>query len=168
MTLVGSDYLLRLSGLAVSFVGFSGVIVALRRALGVELGSIHTYLVRFLIEGGLAVAAFGLLPAALSFTGLPDSTIWRLSSATAAFVFSGYLILVFRRRLRETPRISILRPEPIVAVPVSVVAVVGFWVNAIGIGFQPGAALYALALTAFFLVGGWIFIQNLDRFFGKL
>jgi hypothetical protein len=167
MTLIGSDYLLRLSALAVSFVGFSGVIVALRRALGVELASIHMYLIRFLIEGGLAVATFGLLPAALSFTGLPDSMIWRLLSATAAFVFSGYLILVFRRRIRVTPRISILRPEALVAVPVSVLAVLGFWVNTVGIGFQPSAALYAMALTAFFLVGVWIFIQNLERFFGN-
>ena len=37
MTLTGSDYLLGLSALAVSFVGFSAVIVALRRALGAEL-----------------------------------------------------------------------------------------------------------------------------------
>lgn len=166
MTPLGSDYLLRISGFAVSFVGFAGVIVALRRALGSDLTPLHLYLVRFLIEGGLAVTTFGLLPSALSFAGLSESTIWRLASGAAAVVFSGYMVLVLRRRLGLTPRMSALQLEPLVTVPVAVLALVGFWVNTVGINFQPGPALYALALTAFFLLGFWIFIQNLVRFFG--
>jgi len=51
MTLTGSDYLLRLSALAVSFVGWSAIVVTLRRALGAELSALHVYFVRFFIEG---------------------------------------------------------------------------------------------------------------------
>lgn len=87
---VAFDYLIRLSTIAVAFVGWSAIVVTLRRALGAELGALHMYFVRFFIEGGLAVAAFGLFPAALSLSSLGDSTIWRLSSAAAAVVFSVY------------------------------------------------------------------------------
>ena len=74
MTLAGSDYLLRLSALAVALVGFSAVVVAVLRALGGELTDLHMYYVRLFMEGGLSVAAFSLLPPALSFTGLADSS----------------------------------------------------------------------------------------------
>ncbi len=163
MALSETDYLLRRSGLAVSFVGFSAVVVALRRALGAELSDPHMYFVRFLIEGSLLVAAFALLPAALSFTGLENSTTWRLSSAAAALVFSIYLPFLFRRRRRVTTG-----PIPVltrVFFGFSLLATVALWVNAVGFG--PSAAVYALTLTWLLVLGGWVFVQNLDLFFGK-
>ncbi len=166
MTLVGSDYLLRLSALAVSFVGFASVIVALRRALGAELSSLHMHFVRLFIEGSLAVAAFGLLPGALSYTGLTEPVIWRLSSALAALTFSAYLVSLFRRRRRITPG-----PFPLITIvnyAVSIVAALALWGNAVGIPIQPSASPYILALTWFLVLGGWVFLQNLDLFFGHL
>src|SRR6516165_1954524 len=137
MMLSAWDYLLRLSILAVSFVGWSAIVVSLRRALGAELSALHMYFVRFFIEGGLAVATLGLLPGALSLTGLADSTIWRLSSAAAAFVFSVYLIFLFRRRRRVTPG-PIQLPTG-VAFAISIMATLALWVNTVGFGFQPSA-----------------------------
>jgi hypothetical protein len=165
MTLTGADYLLRLSALAVSFVGFAAVVVALRRALGADLSALHMYFVRFFIEGGLAVAAFGLLPGALSFTGLANLTIWRLSSAAAAFMFSVYFIFLFRRRRRVT--IGPIQLQTRVAFAMSITATLALWVNTVGFGFQPSAAAYALALTWLLVVGGWVFVQNLGLFFGE-
>lgn len=52
MRLTGSDYLLRLSARAVSFVRVSAIVVALRQALGVELSDLHLHFVRLFIEGG--------------------------------------------------------------------------------------------------------------------
>ncbi len=46
-------------------------------------------------------------------------------------------------------------------------AVVALWVNTVGVRFQPTAAPYALALTWFLVVGGWVFTQNLDLFLGQ-
>ena len=163
MKLTGSDYLLRLSLLAVSFVGWSAIVVTLRRALGAELSALHMCFVRFFIEGGLAVAAFGLLPGALSFTGLADSTIWRLSSAAAAFMFSVFLTFLFRRRRRVTP--GQIQLQTSVAFAASIMAALALWVNTVGVGFQPSAAAYALALTWLLVVGGWVFVQNLGLFF---
>ena len=166
MTLTGSDYLLRLSALAVSFVGWSAIVVTLRRALGADLSALHMYFVRFFIEGGLAVAAFGLLPGALTFTGLADSTIWRISSGAAAFMFSMYFIFLFRRRRRVTP--GSLQLQTRVAFAISIIATLALWVNTVGFGFQPNAAAYALALTWLLVVGGWVFVQNLELFFGEM
>lgn len=163
MTLDGSDYLLRLSGLAVSFVGFSGVIVALQRALGAELSDLHMHFVRLFIEGGLAVAALGLLPAVLSTTGLADSTIWRLSSAAAALMFSTHLIFLFRRRRRVAPGRVPLRM--IVNYVISILSTLALWVNTVGFRYQPSAAPYALALTWFLVMSGLVCLQNLDLFF---
>ncbi len=162
MTITGPDYLLRLSSLAVTFVGFSSIVVALRRALGAELSDLHMYFVRLFIEGGLYVAALGLLPTALSFTGLAESTIWRLSSAAAALFASVYLIIQLRRRHRVTPG-----PVPFQAsfnYAITNIATLALWANTIGLGFQPSAAPYALALTWFLVVAGWIFLQNLELF----
>jgi len=121
------------------------------------------HFVSLFIEGGLAVAAFGLLPVALSFTGLADSTIWRLSSAAAAVIFSGYLIVLFRRRRRVAPGPVPLRTS--VDYVMYIMAALVLWVNTVGFRFQPSAAPYALALTWFLVMGAWVFVQNRDLFF---
>jgi len=160
----GFDYLLRLSTIAVAFVGWSAIVVTLRRALGAELGALHMYFVRFFIEGGLAVAAFGLLPAALSLTDLGDATVWRLSSVGAALLFTVYLAFLLRRRRRVTA--GRLPVRTVVAFVTSVAAVVALWVNTVGAHLESSASTYALALTWLLVVGGWVFVDNLELFFG--
>ena len=73
------------------------------------------------------MAAFGLLPVALSLTRLGDSAIWRLSSAAAALLFSAYFVALLRRRRRVT-----VGPLPLrtVIAAASVASTVAFWVNA--------------------------------------
>ena len=148
--------------MSVSFVGFGAVVVTLRQALGARLSDLHLHFVRLFIEGRLAVAAFGLLPAALSTTNLADSMIWRLSSALSALSFSTYLLFLFRRRRRVDP--GPVPAQAIVNFLVSAVPALALWVNAVGIGFQPNAVLYVLPLNWFLVVGAWVFLQNLDFF----
>ncbi len=162
MTVAGTDYLLRLSGLAVTFVGFSAVVVTLRRALEAQISEIHIYFIRLFIEGGLMVGALGLLPAALTFTGLSEAMLWRVSSAAAALVFTVYGVFLFRRR-RSVSGGSI----PVTALldfAIFILATLALWANALAIGVHPSAGPYALALTFFLVLGGWAFVQNL-RFF---
>ncbi len=78
----------------------AAAVVTVRRALEAEVSELHVYFVRRFTEGGLLVGAFGVLPAALSFSGLADTMVWRLSSAAAARLFTIYLIVLFRRRRR--------------------------------------------------------------------
>ena len=144
------DYLLRLSVLAVSFVGFSAIVVTLCRALGGELSAHHRYTIRLLIELGLAVAAFAILPGALSFTGLADSTVWRLSSAAAALIASVQLTITTGRRRRPAPGPA---PRVIVNNRLFILGTLALWVNTVGFRFQPIAAPYVLALALFLGLG---------------
>jgi len=156
------DYLIRLSTIAVLFVGWSAIVVTLRRALEAELDALHMYFVRFFIEGGLAVAAFGLVPPALSTTDLTDSAVWRLASAAAAITFSVYFVLLFRRRRRIT--VGSLPLRTVVSFTASITATLALWANAVAPGFQPSGAVFALALTGLLLVGGMVFVENLTLF----
>ncbi len=75
-----------------------------------------------------------------------------------------YFIFLFRRRRRVTSG-----PIPLatrVAFALSIIPILGLWVNVVGAGFKPNAAPYALAFTWLLMVGGWVFIQNLELFFG--
>src|SRR4029079_375389 len=88
VTSAESDYLFRLAGLSLSFVGFSAVVVTLRGALGGELSDRHVRLVRLYIEGGLLVTALALVPTLLNLLHVPDTITWPVSSAAAASIFT--------------------------------------------------------------------------------
>src|SRR5689334_19682928 len=98
VTSAESDYLLRLAGLSLSFVGFSAVVVTLRGALGGKLSDRHLRLVRLYIEGGFVVTALALLPTLLHLLHAPDTVTWPLCSAVAASIFTFVLVVQFRRR----------------------------------------------------------------------
>lgn len=93
-----SDFLLRLSGLALSFVGFSAIVVTLRGALGGKLSDRHLRLVRLYIEAGLIVTGLGLVPTLLMMLDVPAIVVWRASSVAAALIFTLLLVSQFRRR----------------------------------------------------------------------
>ncbi len=183
MNLAGSDYLLRLAALSLSFVGFSTIVVALRRALAGELSDRHIALVRLFIEGGLAVTegglavtegglavtegglavtAFGLLPSVLSLLEVPNSGVWRLVSAAAGLTFSAYLMTQARRRRRvESGRLPL---RVVINSSVSIIALAALWLNAAAIPFEPSVGPYALALTWFPFLSGLVFLQTLEVF----
>src|SRR6188508_2763659 len=96
VTSAESDYLFRLAGLSLSFVGFSAVVVTLRGALGGELSDRHLRLVRLYIEGGFLVTFLALVPNLLNLVHVPDTVIWSLSSAAAGAIFSFVLLIQFR------------------------------------------------------------------------
>ena len=161
MTSSESDYLLRLAGLSLSFVGFSAVVVSIRGALGGELSDRHLRLVRLYIEGGLLVTALALMPTLLSLLHVPDTVTWPLSSAAAALVFTIVLLIQFRRRRAVEGRF----PAWVVIVYViSAVAVASLWLNVAGIPLAPNVGPYAVVLTWALCVFGFIFVRTIDVF----
>ena len=162
MTSAESAFLLGLAGLSLSFVGFSSVVVTLRGALGGEISERHLRLVRLYIEGGFLVTALALMPAVLDLLRLSDSLTWRLSSAAAASVFSVLMLTQFRRRRAvEAGRFP---PWVVIIYVLSLVSVVGLWLNAAGIPLPPSAGPYAVALTWAICVFGFIFVRTIDIF----
>jgi hypothetical protein len=156
-----SDYLLRLATLSLSFVGFSAIVVTLRGALGGELSARHLRLVRLYIEGGLLVTALGLVPTLLNLLGVPESVTWRAASAAAALIFTLVLVIQFRRRRAVEGHFP---PWVIIIFAISIVIVLGLWLNVMGIFFQPSVGPYAVALTWALCTFGFIFIHTIEIF----
>jgi hypothetical protein len=118
--------------------------------------------VRLIIEGGLLVLIFALIPPALSLTDLAEPAIWRISSTVFGLVSSIYLAAAIRRRL--TIGTSGLPLRVIVNVVITVVAILAMWVNALGIFAEPNAWPYVLALTLSLIFSVFIFLQNIGLF----
>jgi hypothetical protein len=162
MPLIGSDYLLNLALIAVSFVGFSTVAIALRQTSSSGLSEFHMHFVRLFIEAGFAVAASSLVPVALSTTSLSPSAIWQLSSAVAAVSWTWYHIQSVRRRLRVS---SGPIPWPMrINMVFNTLALILLWENAAGFPFPPNAGPYLWAVTIFLGLDAAIFLQNLEVF----
>lgn len=157
----GTDYLLRLAGLSLSFVGFSAIVVTVRRALGGELSEGHIRLVRLYIETGLAVTALSMVPTLLAFFGMSEAALWRVASLVAGSLLTLLMIVQFRRRRRIEGRFP---PWVVVVYLTSVAAVLALWLNVIGFPYGPGIAPYAVSLTWSLFVSGYIFLRTLDVF----
>ena len=162
MTSAESDYLLRLAGLSLSFVGFSAVVVTLRGALGGELSDRHLRLVRLYIEGGLLVTALALVPTLLNLLHVPDTVTWPVSSAAAAVIFTFVLLIQFRRR--RTVESGRFPPWVVIVYAVSTIAVAGLWLNVAGIPFPPSAGPYAVVLTWALCIFGFTFVRTIELF----
>jgi hypothetical protein len=160
MTSAESDYLMRLAGLSLSFVGFSALVVTLRGALGRQLSDRHLRLVRLYIEGGLLVTALALIPTLLNLVHLPDFATWPLSSAVAACVLTVLLVIQFRRRRSVEPGRFPL--WVIIVYLISTVAVAALWLNVAGFLFPPNVGPYAIALTWALCVFGFIFVRTME------
>ena len=161
MTPAESDFLLRLAGLALSFVGFSAIVVSLRGALGGELSARHLRLVRLYIEGGLVVTALGLVPALLNLLHVSESIMWRVCSAAAALIFTLVLLTQFRRRRAVE---GVFPPWVGAIFVLSIVAVLSLWLNVVGVVYPPGFGPYAVALTWALIVFGFIFVSTIEIF----
>jgi hypothetical protein len=162
VTSAESDYLFHLSGLSLSFVGFSAVVVTLRGALGGKLSDRHLRLVRLYIEGGFLVTALALVPALLNLLHIPDTVLWPLSSAVAASIFTILLVIQFRRRRTIEPGRFPL--WVVVVYAVSTVAVAGLWLNVAGMPFSPNAGPYAVVLTWALCIFGFTFVRTIELF----
>lgn len=161
MTPAESDFILRIAGLALSFVGFSAIVVSLRGALGGQLSDQHLRLVRLYIEGGLIVTGLGLVPGLLNLLEVSEPVIWRACSAIAALIFTLLMVIQFRRRKTVEGHFPLW---VVVIFAISVVVVLALWLNAAGFPFQPNVGPYAVALTWTLGVCGFIFLHTIEIF----
>ena len=88
--------------------------------------------------------AVGLLPPLLDLMGLAESLVWRLSSTAAGLTFTIYIVTQFRRRRRVESGRPPLRVS--INFTISIIAVVGLWLKATGILFEPNLAPMPLPL----------------------
>jgi hypothetical protein len=159
MDLPGATYLYTLAALAVSFVGFSALVMILRQTFGGEVSKLDTLITRIFIQLGFIVAAGALLPSLLSLFQLAHDLVWRLASAvTAVPAFLFAVTYPARRRAASGVRTPIVVWIDVLVLVLAAIALIG---NAIGLGFEPAAGPFAGALTAILFLSFWAYLQAL-------
>ena len=118
-------------------------------------------LVRLYIEGGLLVTALGLVPTLRNLLHVREYVAWRAASAAAALIFTLLMVIQFRRRRGVEGRFP---PWVVIIFAISIVLVLGLWLNVAGIPFRPSVGPYAVTLTWALCVFGFIFIQTIEIF----
>ena len=158
-------YLLALAALAVSFVGFSSLVITLRKSVGSELSRLDEFVMRTFIQLGFMVAAGGLLPPLLSLSALGAVQIWRLASlALSVPVLFFAITYPYRRQLvshKRTPT-RVLNDVAVLSAASALLML-----NASGLFFAPGALAFAGSLTLILCLSGWAFMRALQLLLGE-
>ncbi len=156
MELPGSNYLIGLATICITFVSVSTVAFTFRQAMGAGMSEFEILLIRTFIRTGLGATIFSLLPLLLGLLGVSASLTWRISSLVLALAELNGVILYTRSRA-DLQRLA----SPLyfyTRLGLSIAVIIGLLVNAIGIGVEPGVGLYALGAT-------WILAQSMLVFF---
>ncbi len=159
MDLPGSNYLLTLATVAITFVAFSTIAVVFRQAQGARMSEYEIVLLRLYLVSGLEVTVFSLMAPLLGLFGLTPAWVWRVSSLVFAIVMIWRGIYFRRRQVRFERRRLIDLLFSLYSV-----AILGLLINALGIFFEPTAAPYALAATWLLVNAIIAFILALERF----
>ncbi len=152
MDIVGSTYLYTLATLSTTLVGFTAVVVMFRQVLGGRMTRFDSFLMRTFLLLGVMVTAAAMLPPLLSLWRLDEQSVWRIASI--AFAISILLFVVILPSRRRVAAGGSMPKEPRIFIAISFIAAVGLAVNAAGFVGDPGAGLYATALSTIFTVFG--------------
>ncbi len=157
MDLPGSNYLLGLATICITFVSVSSIAFIFRQAVGPGISKLEALLIRSFLRTGLGVTMFSLLPLLLGLLGIAPSLVWRVSSMALAHLNG--LISYHRTRAHLQ---GLASPSVYYSMlGISIVVIIGLLVNAIGIGVQPGPGLFALGAT-------WVLAESMVMFIGAL
>jgi hypothetical protein len=97
-----ADFLLTMAELAIAIVAFATIILVFRQSAGSELTHLQVLATRTIVELGLAIAIFSLLPIVLVHAGADASVLWRVSNGTFGAFLIVFWISYAERRRRAT------------------------------------------------------------------
>ena len=159
MELSGTNYLLTLAVISITFVAFSTIVVVFREAQGAGLVEYEVVLLRMFLVSGLEATVFSLMPPLLGLFGITPLWVWRVSSLAFALVMIWRGIYFVRRQSHfERRRLFDFLYF------IYFIAILGLLINALGIFFEPNPGLYALAATWLLVNAIIAFILALERF----
>jgi hypothetical protein len=152
-------YLITLAAMAVSFVGFSSLVLTFRQCGGGKLSRFDAFLMRTFIQLGFLVAASSLIPPLLSLSPLSTSEVWQLASLGSAAPSGLYAVTYpYRRQIASNQR----TPLTIwVAAAVLSGSSLLLLVNATGLLFRPNAFAFSVSQTITLWLAGWGYLQAL-------
>lgn len=160
MEVKGAVLLYTLAGLAVTFAGFSALLLAIRQAAGARSSPLDRYLAKTVLIQLFSLTAGALLPPLLALYDLPEAALWR----TAALLFGLPMLLLLVSYPHRRRKAIGQGPPPIVLAVFIVfgsaaIAAMLVWVLA-GLPYSAGA--YATALIINFFTAAFAFIAAMD------
>jgi hypothetical protein len=106
MELANSAYLYTLAMLAMTFVGFTAIVMIFRQSLGARLSPFDALVARFFMVWGFSIAYGAMLPPLLAAFELSQPVIWRTSCIAMGLMLIGLSIvypLLRRRAVLQRP-----------------------------------------------------------------
>jgi hypothetical protein len=160
MELPGAIYLYTLATLAMTFIGFSAIVMIVRQSLGHKLSHLDVLRARVYMEFGLMISASALLPPLLMTWKLSPPTIWHVSSALVSLPPLVYALTYPARRRAVTGE----RTPFYVRLNISIVLLIGvsLLTNAAGAAGEWADAVYLTALTVFLIYAVATFLQAVN------
>jgi hypothetical protein len=161
MELPGTAYLFTMAMLAMTFIGFSAIVMLLRQTLHGKLSRLDLMIAQSYMEFGLMISLGAMLPPLVSFWEVSPAIIWRVSSGLLAACALLFAFTYPARRRRASQE-----PTPLyVKINLSVVYFIGiiFLINASGAFHEQSGAVFLTDLTLFlaWAVHAWLRVLHL-------
>jgi hypothetical protein len=161
--LPGSGYFFALAALAMTFVGFSAIVITFRQGTGLPLTPLQILTTSQYIELGFMAAGFAMLGPLLALCGLPEGLVWRLTSLVIIAVRTPSFVVYPKRRKLAAPDEELpLRYKINVAIFAAIAILL--LMNAIGVPFPPSPAPVAIAASHTLLVATSLFVRTFTLF----
>jgi hypothetical protein len=160
MELPEAAYLFTVALLAMTFIGFSAIVMLLRQTLHGKLSRLDLLIAQVYMEFGLMISMGAMLPPLLVFWELPHALVWRAAGGLLAVP-----VLIFAMTYPLRRRKASHQPTPLyVRINVSIVYLIGltFLIVATGVLHERSGAVFLTALVIFllFAVSAWLRVLN--------
>jgi hypothetical protein len=163
MELHGSGYLYALATVAITFVGFSALLLVFRQTIGGRMTRYDAFFTLSFVQAGFIVAMGALLPPLLALYALEEETAWRVASAVAAALILAFVAAFPARRRRATGSKA---PAYVWGLLVlQAFAGLDLVLGAIGRPLGPQPASFAAAMTAMLIASAVAFLAALSLVF---
>ena len=159
MELSGSGYLYTIAALAMTFVGFTSIVLVFRQKKASPITALHSH---GYLEFGFSAAAFAMLAPLLATFGLSVAVVWRSTSLIIVIVMIGHHWFTMHRFLRTSGRLPL---RFLINSGVTVIVIVALLANAVGSPFDPQLGPVAAAATLRLFIGAEIFMLTFEEFF---
>jgi hypothetical protein len=159
MELPGSSYLYNLALISMTFGGFAVLIFVIRQTIGGRVSRYDIFFMRTMVIWTVMVVVFAMTPAWLTLFGLPHSTIWRLSSLTAAVLLS--FLLWYRLAGRHSLHVHLPKWATTHFIFDWLVAIF-LLMNSLQMFFEAGPALYVGCINAIWLSGVLTYLYTFE------
>jgi hypothetical protein len=160
MELPGSSYLYTIATLAITYAGFAALIVIFRQIIGGGVSSYDVFVIRSILMRSFIVAFSAMLPSALAFFDLSQSTIWRISSLFAA-VLLGLFTVSFPFRRSAATHLPINR-WALMTMGSQALITIFLLMLALRILVEPAAGPFLISVTAILIVSAIAYMAQLD------